>query len=470
MSDKPNILILMTDQQRFDSLGCYGCEKVNTPALDRLAAEGALFENCYVNSTICTPSRASLLTGRPVPGHGVHKLHDVLPPELVLFPQRLQENGYKTALIGKLHVSGHAEESKRRHPNDGFDLYEWCPDPAIQLDSDYNSYSKWLQQHHPEFYARLVREKKKLKHFPAQAHLSYWAAEQTMQFLESHDKEQPFFCFMSLYDPHDPFLDYPLEALEYVNKDKLELPRNDTMRPDDVPEGVKQEQERFKANGYTDDELIAVQEGYYASIGFLDAQFGRVLDKLKQLGMENNTLVVFVSDHGEMMGDKDLITKGAYYYDACAKVPLVMRLPGVVPAGARREQLVQLHDLAATCLSLSGISRDNLDQSMPHAMDLLPLAQDADAAGRDHAVTYYRNCRYWNPEIYSTMFREERYKLNVYHDICLTGGAQQGELFDMEEHQMTKFRLLFRLMDWTMHQEHMYRAGRGGPDLTVERR
>ena len=101
---QPNILLLMTDQQRYDSLGCYGAHWVQTPNLDRLAEEGVLFENCYVNNTICTPSRASLLTGKHLPGHGVYKLHDILPKDEILFTKRLQQAGYRTALFGKLHV------------------------------------------------------------------------------------------------------------------------------------------------------------------------------------------------------------------------------------------------------------------------------------------------------------------------------------------------------------------------------
>jgi arylsulfatase len=412
----------------------------------------------------------------------VFKLHDVLPHNQTLFPQRLRETGYKTALFGKLHVSGHSEETKHRHPNDGFDIYEWCPDPAIQLDSEFNSYASWLRTHHPDFFAKLQKEKKLLKHFPADAHLSTWAAEQTIQFLEQHDRERPFFCMMSLYDPHDPYHDYPIDSLDSVNLDHLKLPHNHTARPEDVPQGVTREQDKFK-NTYTDDEIMAIQLGYHASIGFLDAQFGKVLAKLQQLGLDDNTLVIFLSDHGDMLGDKDLFTKGAYFYDPCVKVPFLMRLPGMIPAGVRRRSLIQPHDIAATCLRLAGINQEILDQWMPHSLDIMPLATGATAVVRDHAVTYYRNSRYWNPEIQCTMFRDNRYKLNVYHDPCLSGGDQEGELFDMQEdpgeinnlwnnaeHAPLKLKLLFRLLDWTNDQENTYRSGRGGENLAVERR
>jgi arylsulfatase A-like enzyme len=109
-----NILLIMSDQQRWDSLGCTGAPWVSTPHLDTLAAQGVLFSNCYANNPICTPARASLMTGLELPGHGVYQLHDILDPRVVLFPQRLRERGYHTALYGKLHVSGRIEEAVRR--------------------------------------------------------------------------------------------------------------------------------------------------------------------------------------------------------------------------------------------------------------------------------------------------------------------------------------------------------------------
>jgi len=126
--DAPNILLIMTDQQRFDSLPCYGAQAIKTPNFARITQQGVVFDDCYVNATICTPSRASLLTGKSVMGHGVDRLYDILPQAEVLFPKRLQQAGYQTALVGKLHVSSLHFEANHRNKNDGFDLYEWCED------------------------------------------------------------------------------------------------------------------------------------------------------------------------------------------------------------------------------------------------------------------------------------------------------------------------------------------------------
>ena len=159
---QPNILLIITDQQRFDSLGCYGFEAAHTPNLDRLANQGLLFEHCYVNNPICTPSRASLMTGQHLPGHGVYQLYDNLSDDQVLFTEYLQQLGYHTALFGKLHVCSRYTEVYQRHPRDGFDVYEWCLEHNIDLDSPLNGYARWLQSVDLVFYQQLCCQGRKL--------------------------------------------------------------------------------------------------------------------------------------------------------------------------------------------------------------------------------------------------------------------------------------------------------------------
>ena len=130
----PSFPPLTTDEQRFDSLRAYGFEAGHQPHLDGLAADGATFERCYATNPICSPSRASLLTGHHLPEHGVYRLCDVLPDDEVLFPERLRDLGYQTALVGKLHVSSMHAEAEARHPHDGFDVYEWCNEGCVRMD------------------------------------------------------------------------------------------------------------------------------------------------------------------------------------------------------------------------------------------------------------------------------------------------------------------------------------------------
>ena len=309
---RPNILLLMSDQQRWDTLGCYGCTAIPTPALDGLAAGGVVFERCYVDVPICTPSRACMLTGRLPAGHGVYGIHDTLPADQVLLPEHLARLGYETALVGKLHVSGRAVECVERHPHDGFERYEWSIDPQVHLDSPFNAHAAWLREHHPEFLRRLLTGSQ--DHHPAEAHFSTWAAERAVAFLEQRDSARPFFLNVSLFDPHGPYFDYPLAAGELVDRSQMApvQPLTEAHRP--IPDGVARERALFHAGqGRAADprrrDIDAIRHGYLASVAFLDQQVGRIFAELERRDLLRNTLVLFVSDHGDMIGDLELIAK-----------------------------------------------------------------------------------------------------------------------------------------------------------------
>ena len=485
-AERPNILLLMTDQQRFDSLGCYGCRAVDTPNLDGLARAGALFEHCYSPNPICTPTRASLLTGKHIAGHGVYKLHDVLSKNEILLPERLGSAGYETSLVGKLHVSGLWEEAERRHPHDGFEHYQWCIDPGLNFDSSFNAYARWVQAKDPSFYERLTREGKSLRHFPPELHFSTWAAETTIEHITSRDTSRPFFIMMSLFDPHDPYYDHPLEAAKEVDPGEIPVPQ---AAPDEssLPEGIRRERDKSQRVLHRMPEyagnLRKLREGYYASIGFLDAQIGRVLDCLDEQGLTDETLVVFVSDHGDMLFDRGLFSKGGYFYDPSVRVPLLMRWPGRIPAGSRVPDLVQHMDITATILAATGCTRDQLDAIYPDSMDLVRLIRYGQKYERTRkwAVCAFRNSgygpggTYFDPPIHATMFREGRYKLNAYQDVHGDGRSLEGELFDMENdpresenlwrdpaHAEIKAAMLQRLLNWSIGNEVRLLGSRGG--------
>ena len=491
---QPNILLIMTDQQRYDSLGCYGADWVHTPNLDRLAQDGILFENCYANNPICTPSRASLLTGKHLPGHGVYKLHDILPKEEVLFPKHLQKAGYKTALFGKLHVSGRLYEAEQRHPNDGFDIYEWCLEASIHLDSPYNGYAKWLREHQPQFYEELREKGRNLLHVPRECHFTRWAAERTIDFLTTHESSQPFFCMMSLFDPHNPYEDYPLDMLEYVDEAHIPIPvTRGSVPAEKIPYGIQQEKHHSylgNIDTFTTDDIQNMRRGYYASIALIDLEVGRVLKALEEQGLAENTVVIFTSDHGDMLGEHNLLVKGAFFYDPCVKVPLIIRWPHTCQtsanvsdtSGKRVTSLVQLNDLAATVLAAAGISPHDLQQLMPDSKNLASLIQGQDKIGHEYVICCYRNTGindqggYWNPPIHATMLRDERYKLNLYHADPGSGRPLEGELYDMfddpqEKHNLwdnpnvreIRVNMTEILLDWLFQQEMSSAAGaRGG--------
>jgi arylsulfatase len=467
--------MIVTDQQRWDSLGCYGVSGVHTPNLDRLAAEGVKYERCYVNGTICTPSRATLWTGKHIPGHGVHSLHDCLPEDEVLFPKRLREAGYDTALFGKLHVSGHYREHERRHPNDGFDVYEWASDPRGPWGMD-NAYLRWLEDRDPDL-RETIRQGEPVGNIPVASHMTTWSAERTIDFVRQRSSGgKPFFCCMSVFDPHSPYTNHPLE-MESV----LDIPSlPEVIAGDQAFEGrpVAHDMECRWGNAVPESETLAqFRVGYHAGIANIDAQVGRVLAAIDESGVREETIVIFTSDHGDMMGDHGLMTKGAFFYDACTRVPMIVRAPGVNPRVERSP--VQLHDIATTCLQAAGQSTEQTEVWSPDGIGLL---DDGALKRRNRAVCVYRNsgnCNkpedgyrgYFDPPIYGTMWFEDGHKVNVYHSPEPDVDHPQGEVYDLvsdpnerdnlwshESKRDIREQSLLKAMDWLTLEEVRGRA------------
>lgn len=460
---RPNILLIMTDQQRWDSLSCYGCEAVDTPNLDRLAEEGMRFNRCYCANPICTPSRASLMTGLPVPAHGVERLYDVLPARIPLFPATLKMYGYQTALFGKLHVSAIRNELEHRKPNDGFDVYEWCPEPSLLLDHPGQAYGRWLERNHPAFYRELLANGRLVQDVPQECHMTHWAAGRVIDYIRNRDKARPFFCKMSVFDPHDPYRDYPAAFRKKVNADKVQPPICDTVSMEHLPAAVRREHEhgymlrgtvRGPAWGkggdkpaaeapprlppehfYKPETILNDRIDYLASIALLDAEVGRVLEALEDEGLVENTMIVFCSDHGDMLGDHALLAKGAYFYDPCVRVPLLLRWPQRLRGGAVSDAPVQLHDLAATLLRAAGVPAAELRARMPDSYDL--LAEGADSARKACVCVYHGTgiCdtgKYFEPPLFGAMLFNGRHKLNIYFPEGRPEQGFDGQLFDLE--------------------------------------
>ncbi len=468
-SGKPNILLIQSDQQRWDSLGCYGVDWIQTPHLDSLAEGGMVFDACYVNNPVCTPSRASMFTGKHLPGHGVYRLHDVLPDNEILFPEHLRNAGYATALFGKLHVSGRMQEEQERHPHDGFDTYEWCMEASISMDSPYNGYSQWLHKKSPEFWNTLKTQGRKLKHIPREYHFTHWAAERTIDFIENRDTNKPFFCMMSVFDPHNPYDDYPSEYAVRVDQDKMPSTQISISETNHTIGALAREQKDGYLGPYTsftEEDFLQMRIGYYASVALLDDEVGKVLAALERQGIAEETLVIFVSDHGDMLGDHGLLVKGAFFYESCVRVPLIIRQPGVVPSNTRSQALVQPHDLAATILSTAGLPEDQINALMPDSRDI----RKAQKHCHETAVCLYRQTgidakgRYFEPPLLGTMITDGRYKMNIYPQDTKINHGVQGQLFDLNEDPLeqtdlwdtdkeVRLSLMDSLYDWTMQQE-----------------
>ncbi len=435
MTTQPNILLLCTDQQRFNALGAAGNPEIETPNLDRLAEQGVRFDNCYVQNPVCAPSRASLMTGQYVHSHGLWANGVGLPAGARLFSKDLADAGYDCGLVGKFHLDacfgGRLEE---RH-DDGFRVFRWAHDPYVG--SSENHYHRWLQAAHPDLYAAAVSADTEVTWdtMPTEAHYSRWIANETIDFLEeSRQPDKPFFFIANFFDPHHGF-GAPAEYLERYDPAELSRPvtrDNELADKPAVQTDASKESYAGHAPGYvtySPQELQETKAAYYAMVTLVDDEVGRILDALETGGLAEDTLVVFTSDHGEMLGDHQLMLKGPMMYEPAVRVPLIMRWPGGIPAGRTVPDTVQWIDVASTALAAAQVS----GAARTQGQSLLPLARgDEDAPSRGWALCEYRNSGHpYDDPAHLTMLRTGRWKLVVHHGAPATGRVRDGELYDL---------------------------------------
>lgn len=381
---RPNILILYTDQQRWDAVGVNGNPEIQTPNLDRLAAQGTNFDHYFVQNPVCMPSRISFLTGQYPSTLGITHMGVPVPEETQTLPHLLRPYGYRTANIGKLHFLPHANRDHRvPHPDYGFDHLEISDEPGVYEDA----YRAWVRQQAPEQLDHLsvglppstavwyetMRIQDPVAHpsrggrsdfkgvipFPGDERYTHSAfvAEQTMEFLQQQDGTQPFLCIAGFYSPHAPWV-VPQRFLDLYDPDALTLP---TFPP---------EIEAQRSNStFSDAQLRSARHGYYAMVTEVDHHVGRILEKLEERGLAENTIIVFTSDHGEWLGEHLRYGKGYPGSDAVSRVPLIVRTPGQAATGQTVNTIVEGVDVVPTILEAVAI------QLPPHlqGQSLLPF-------------------------------------------------------------------------------------------------
>lgn len=454
----PNILLITTDQQRFDSLACHGSSWMRTPHLDRLAREGVRCERAYCTSPVCTPSRASIFSGLMPSRHGAWNIGCHVPDDVTFLSHRLAKAGYATWQIGKAHwqAGGVPPETSREslqgaatdtfagpyygfeqvelangHP--GYNLRTGQHAAWVRRQGDDADLARWstLERHGKEFGGNAWDSE-----LPTRLHNSVWTADRAVSILERHDPSRPFLLHLGFQDPHHPHA-LPRDFADRVDPGAVPPPRVRPGELDSLPPHFAAAQAgrlesaptrgrhpmagQYLGNDYrsvpAEDARLA-RAYYYGMVQLLDSQVGRVLDKLDELGLADNTLVIFTSDHGELLGDHGLWLKGAFHYEAVIRVPLLLRWPGRWPAGRIIAGPVSLCDLAPTVLGACGLSpASNLD-----GVDWNPHLRGAGAAPRDHAIVEYID----DPDgLRLRTLVESDWKVTAYVD------APWGELFDL---------------------------------------
>ncbi len=432
---RPNILWICTDTQRFDTLRCYGNEFVRTPNLDALAHSGVLFEQAYSQCTLCTPSRASFLTGRYPRTTRARQNGQCIPDDEVLVTKLLHQAGYVCGLSGKLHLSPcHPTVCKgtERRIDDGYDEFHWAHHPYPDWPT--NEYIEWLAERGEEFRSRPFEGSKFVEAgMPTELHHTTWCAEKAIRFMEGCARfERPWVFSVNTFDPHNPF-DPPEEYLR-KHLDRLgEIPLPNYVEGELEGKPVWQSIDHKSPYGgrggdallkMNDDDRRLVRAGYWAMCELIDTQVGRMIDSLKQTAQLDNTIVIFTSDHGEMLGDHGIYFKGPYFYDPVVHVPLIISGPGMIPSGGRSSALVELVDLAPTLLDACGMERYPGMQGRS-LWGMLTGNSSLDDHREDIYCEFYNASGMYELPAYATMVRTHEHKVVVYH------GHDLGELYDL---------------------------------------
>ncbi|RAP77206.1 sulfatase [Paenibacillus montanisoli] len=459
MGNRPNLLLITSDQQHWNTIGAFNPE-ISTPNLDRLVREGTAFTRAYCPNPTCTPTRSSLITGLYPSQHGAWTLGTKLSEKVRTVGEDFLEAGYETALVGKAHFQPLAStpeySSLESYPvlQDldfwrGFDETYYGFRHAELARNHANEahvgqhYALWLEEKgcsnwRDYFVGPTGTMDKSAAHkwdIPEEYHYDAWIAERTNALLEQYKREDtPFFLWSSFFDPHPPYLvPEPWHAM--YDPDKLTVPRAAAREHDANPPHFRLTQEEnpdfsgYKETGFgihgmhshrhEEAELRRNIATYYGMTSLMDKYIGRILDKLDELGLTENTLVVFTSDHGHFYGHHGLTAKGPFHYEDLIRLPMLVRYPGHVPAGKVNASLQSLVDFAPTFLRFAGLR-------VPYTMsgkDQYEVWNGRQTAVRDHILC---ENHHEPTTIHLKTYVDERYKLTVYYK------QEYGELFDLE--------------------------------------
>ncbi len=493
LSDKMNVLFIMTDAQRQDHLGCYGNPILKTPNLDKLAAEGARFTNYFCTNPICMPNRATLVTGVYPNVHGVRSNGINLRKDIATIPKTLSKRGWHTAAIGKIHhqfwlapfkqksisaesLASWASPKGRKDPvRDKFPMpyYGYEDVEVINGNGSICSghYTEWLEEKSPSVAEDVKKRCLNYDYLfslycdpiPEECYSTTYVKERTISFLEKHANsihgDKPFYLHCSFPDPHYPIWP-PVKYQEMYKPEDIELPASF----DDIKNirdheflGYHLENPPFKKafiRESTEEEVKKITALTYASIAYVDHCIGEILATLEKLGMADNTIVIFSSDHGDLMGDHGLLFKGPCPYNGVLQLPLIWKVPGLTKAGNISDSLVSSVDYAKTLLSLLNINERHHDIDL-QGQDITPILKDPNVKVRD--CCFIENDEEIGPlESRLRHLVTEDYKLTVY-----ASKPNFGDIYDRKNdlHELNNlwhnpnFReKRFELLDKLLHE------------------
>lgn len=420
-AQKPNVLFIAADDLRCD-LACYGHPLVKTPHLDQLASQGVLFKQAYCQQALCNPSRASLMTGRRPDSLKIWDLPThfrEVDPEIVTLPQLFQQQGYFTQNIGKIFHNW-------RQKIEG-DPASWSV-PAVMHFARHDDDQPQLNNNRELPMNLALAPRSECRDVPDSAYFDGRIANLAAEALqELKQKQQPFFLAVGFWKPHLPF--NPPKKYWDLYDDSPVQPASNPDPPKNVPQvALHNSREIMRAaNGkLTKKQMIELRTGYLAGISYLDAQIGKVLAELDRLGLRNNTIIVFWSDHGFHLGEHGLWCKTSNFEND-AHVPLMISLPNMKQAGKTSDAMVELLDMYPTLVELCELpAPEKLE-----GMSLVPLLNDPTQTVKPAAYTQHPRPAYFRkkPDFMGVSVRTPRYRYTEWRDFQ-TGKIKARELYD----------------------------------------
>ncbi|HTX40014.1 MAG TPA: sulfatase-like hydrolase/transferase [Bryobacteraceae bacterium] len=424
----PNVLWICADQQRFDTIAGLNNTHILTPNLRRFMDESVTFTHAFVQNPVCSPSRGSFLTGRYPHTTGLRANGQRIRPSEQLVPRTLADHGYTCGLSGKLHLSPCAGGRNENRIDDGYQVFWWSHDLSDQWPGK-NMWRVWLKDRGVKW----PDPPPKTEAWGVPVDPIYtqtaWCSDMAIDFIRQQRQFNPWLFSVNIFQPHHPF--WPTkDYLAHYDPAKLPSPRYQEGELDGKP--VFQRVDHQAAYGGTavsfakTDDLThrQITAAYYAMIEQVDTEVGRMLKVLENTGQAENTIVIYMSDHGEMLGDHGIYLKGPYFYDCMIRVPLMIRWPGRYKAGLRSDALVEMVDLAPTLLEAAGVP-------VPAGMQgrsLTPVLTGTATRHRDSIYSEHFDSSFlYDPPPMGACVRTERYKLSYFQHLA------GGELYDLEK-------------------------------------
>ena len=399
-----NVVFILSDDHRYDAMSFLGHPFAKTPHMDSMAATGVHLKNAFVSTSLCSPSRASILTGLYTFRHRVIDNQRPVPEGTLFFPQYLQKAGYRTGFVGKWHM-GHANDN----PRPGFDY--WFS-------------FKGQGHYYPPNKNYTINENG--KRVPQDGYITSLLTHKAVDFLKTTDKEQPFFLYLSHKAVHGPFTPEPKYKGTLADS-PFEPPASSELLTNNLknrPRWLLDQRNSWHGMDFplhTGQSIESFYKSYCESLRSVDDSIGAVMEQLKEMGIYDETLVIYMGDNGYMFGEHGLIDKRVAY-ETSSRVPLLMQCPDLIKGSTVIDEVVANIDIAPTIMQAMGLEK-------PKHMDgqsFLPLAQGQKIKWRDYFLYVY----YWEQNYPQTpthfSLRGDRFKYTTYYGLWDT-----DELFDI---------------------------------------